>query len=340
MLWDDPTSLWDQGAWDSPNPPPVTLPSNRKKSRFMASNPTPDNRDVLIALTEDILDGLDNHETSVGIKQNTKVVMSAALTAAQDTESAYATSKTLRAQKASALKNADIDGEDWLTKAAKVLRIVLGERWNTQWEATHFPNNSTEVPGTQDQRFTLLGKLKEYFTNNPAHQAPNQDVTAADATARHTALSDAREAHSQSETNQNSARNARNTAERALRKRVRAFIEELVVLLGPDDPRWDAFGLSRPSDPDTPLPASELTLSPAGPGAIYFTWKRGKRATRYRIFVKVLTVDPEFRHLDTVSELSFMHNTFTPGATVESYVVAANEAGEAAATATVSVVVG
>ena len=79
-----------------------------------------------------------------------------------------------------------------------------------------------------------------------------------------------------------------------MRTRIRSFVVELGTLLGPDDPRWDAFGLSRPSDPDTPLPATSFTATPAGPGNLLYKWKRAKRATYYRLFYKVLTVDADF----------------------------------------------
>lgn len=306
----------------------------------MAANPTPDSQDVLVALVEDMIDGLHDHEDSVGVEQNTEEVMLAALGALTDAEDDYAVAKGLTAQKAALIKAADADGEEWLAKAAKLLRIALGERWNMQWEATHFPDQSTQVPGTQDKRFTLLGKLATYFTNNPAHTAPNQDVTAAKAAALHTALSNARDIHGDTETAQNSAKNARDIAERKLRKRVRSLISELGTVLSDDDPRWDLFGLSRPSDPDTPLPASALTVTPAGPGALLCKWKRGKRAERYRIFAQVLTVDPEPVNVETVKDLSHTLENLPAGQTVEVHIIAANEAGEAEATETVAAVVG
>ena len=49
----------------------------------MASNPVPENRNRARALAEDIADGLKTLEQSVGIKQNTQVVMRAALTLEQ-----------------------------------------------------------------------------------------------------------------------------------------------------------------------------------------------------------------------------------------------------------------
>ncbi len=337
MKWDAPTTFWDSFTWDS-----IDLPtSTKKKIRRMASNPTPENPDVLISLVEDLNDGLDTHEVSIGIKQNTKAVMLGVLTAYTASENAFALAKVNRGTKLAAAKAADTAGYDFLLKASKVLRIALGERWNTGWEATHFPDSSTKVPGTQDKRFTLLGKLKTYFAANPGKEAPNQGVTSAAAGAAHTAVSDARDALGQAETDQKTAKTARDAALENLRKRVRSLIAELATLLGPDDARWDAFGLSRPSDPDAPLPASGLTATPAGPGNLLLKWKRGKRATYYRVFLKILTVDTEPQQITpNPTGLSLTVENLPSGKTAEVYLIAANPTGEAPKTETVTVVVG
>lgn len=131
---------------------------------------------------------------------------------------------------------------------------------------------------------------------------------------------------------------ALSTADR--KRSVRCLINEFDMPLGPDDLRWNAAGFSRHSDPVAQPPFSQSTLNSAGSGATDFTWKRGNRATRYRIFIKGLTVDADFRQIATVKELSHLGNTFTSGSTIEAHVIAANEAGEAPATEAGSVVVG
>lgn len=306
----------------------------------MSSNATPDNPDVCVSLMEDILDGLDSHEVSIGIKQNTKVTLQSVLAAYNNAENAFANAKAMRATKATEVKDKDDEVKAWLLNAAKVLRISLGEKWSAQWEPTHFPDSKTQVPSTQAKRFTLIGKLAIYFAAHAAQEAANQGVTAAAATALHAQISNCRDALHQAETDQKNAKKARDTAEAAMRTRIRSFVVELGTLLGPDDPRWDAFGLSRPSDPDTPLSATNFTATQAGPGNLLYKWKRAKRATYYRLFYKILGVDADFhQHEPNPQGLSLTLEALPSGATVEAYLIAANEAGEAEATATISAVV-
>lgn len=69
--------------------------------------------------------------------------------------------------------------------------------------------------------------------------------------------------------------------------------------------------------------------------------KRAKRATYYRLFIKVIGVDTDFRQiLPNPQGLSLPLEDLPTGATVEAYLIAANDAGEAAQTVTVSAVVG
>jgi hypothetical protein len=337
MRWDDPSSFWDLSTWDSVE----TAPRGKKRSRLMASNPTPDNPDVVVSLMEDIIDGLEDHETSIGIKQNTAAVMQAVLSTFVSAEDAAAAAKKARGLKASALSAKDGEVTVFLTNAAKILRIALGEKWNINWEPTHFPDNKTQVPGSQTKRFTLVGKLATYFTHHPSHQAPNQGVTAAAAAALDSQVSTCREELNEAASAQDATLAARDTALAACRKRIRGFIVELGTLLGPDDSRWELFGLSKPSDPDTPLPASALTVETKGPGSVLYKWKRARRGTYYRLMIKIIGVDAEFRHHKPNTEgLSYLLEDLTPGQTIEAFIIAANEAGEADPTETVSVVVG
>jgi hypothetical protein len=67
---------------------------------------------------------------------------------------------------------------------------------------------------------------------------------------------------------------------RLLRDRARGLIDELDQLIADDDPRWHAFGLNRPSDPETPeVPESlVLTAGPLGTGTVLADWADARRA--------------------------------------------------------------
>ena len=64
---------------------------------------------------------------------------------------------------------ADSAGEECIAHCKRRLQQKLGLRWSAGWEPTGFPNQSLATPSTQDERFTLLVSLKNYFTAVPAH---------------------------------------------------------------------------------------------------------------------------------------------------------------------------
>jgi hypothetical protein len=209
------------------------------------------------------------------------------------------------------------------------LTLHLGDDWNSAWEATGFPNQSTAVPNKQEARMNLCASLKAYFTANPTHESAPFNVTAANADAKFTALSDARDLHDAKKADVTAKTGALETASRNLRKRVRGLIDELGTLLTDDDARWHEFGLSRPSDPDTPEIVEDLVLTAMVAGTVKAEWSRAPRANRYRVFRQVLTVDENPVNVATVHDLETLLDGLPSGLTLQVYIKAANEAGEA-----------
>ena len=285
--WDDKNIRWgdpayrlnpgDPGYVFDPNNPQT---DNRKKGKIMAGNPTPKNQDVLLALGEDIADGIALHGAAIGIAQNTEAKVRADIAALRAAEATFAAKKAAEVDAGKAVTTANKNGTTFIQEVAAYLRRKLSQRWTIAWEPTGFPTGSTAVPGDQGDRLTLLGKLKDYFTKFPAMEVntPNMVLTAARANTLFEALSDARAADRAAASERDAAGTARDTAFKALSKRVSKTIEEIGGLIGPDDYRWPALGLSKPSDPDLPLPVSQITAIAAQPGEINGTIKRALRA--------------------------------------------------------------
>ena len=293
----------------------------------------------LLSLAEDMADGLNTHQAAIGVAQNTETVVRATITGVRTADSELGTAKDARQDAMDVLQAADDLARAFLGAARKVLQQFLGNFWSTQWEPTGFPDQSTAIPSTQEKRMNLCASLKIYFTNVPAHEVAALGVTAALADARFAAVSDGRDALAQKTTDQTTKLQARDVAEANLRKRVRGLINELETLLADDDPRWHAFGLNMPADPDTPEAVASVTLTENMAGKVVVTWPRARRATRYRIFKQVVTVDPDFVFAETVHDLEAMLEGLPSGQTLKVYIVAANDAGEAAASPTEQIVI-
>lgn len=295
----------------------------------MAGNPIPDLQDDLLALAEDMADGCHNHEVAIGLVHVKEANVRASITALRNAEAAFGTAKNDRQAAMDVLQVADDAATEFLSSARRVLSNFLGNRWGAAWEPTGWPDQSTGMPRSQEKRMNLCASLKIYFTNVPTQEVAAMGVTAALADAKFEAISDARDALDMKEQAQTAAKQARDAALATLRETLRLLLGEIGTVLEDDDPRWHAFGLSMPSDPDTPEPVASLTLTPGTAGIVVARWPRAPRATRYRPFVQVVDVDPEFMARDPVHDLQVNLTGFTTGQTVKVYIIAANDAGQA-----------
>lgn len=342
MIPDWDSGFWDEGTWDQPSPPTFTpLPNTKKqtKRKTMASNPTPDDDDVLLALTEDLADGCHLHEVTLGIKQQTEAVMRAALAAANTATMALGAANVLVGQRYDTLQAADATGEQMLKNCRLRLVKVLGGTYSPGWQEAGWPNQSTAIPSNQDQRFTLLNSLKLYFTAHPAAESPDMEATAALCEAAHTAISNARQGVNTAESDRTTAMNTYRATLKTLRKRVRGLIVELGTLMADDDPRWEAFGLNIPAHPSAPEPIESLTLSALGGGKVHAVWTYATRMTGTRLMLKRVGVDDEFASVGTYEGLEKLLTGQTPGQTLQIYAVAYNDGGDADPSPTVNLIV-
>ena len=300
----------------------------------MASNPTPDDDDILIALAEDLADGCHDHEVTVGIKQNTETVLRTALAAVGTTRVTEGTTSGAVDTAFDTLQAADAAGSVVLKNCRLRLVKLLGTQYSSGWQTAGWPNNTTAIPTQQDQRFTLLGSLKNYFTANPAAESVDMEATAAICAAAHVAISNARAAVNTAETNRTTAKKAAAEAVRTLRKRVRGLIDELGTLLAEDDARYETFGLNIPANASAPEGIEELTLTALGSGKVHVVWSYATRMTGTRVLRKLPGPDEEFASVGTSAGLEKVLTGQSVGALIEIQVVPYNEGGDGSASPT------
>ena len=296
----------------------------------MASNPTPDNPDILRAVADRIADGCRTHEATIGILHNTEAAMRAAIAALSNAETQLGLKKTAVGLAYDALQAQDDAGYTCINNCKLRLRQVLGERWSITWEPTGFPGNSTAVPEKAELRFTLLDALKNYFTAVPASENVGMGATAALCEAAWTAISDARLVVANAESAQTTAFAARAAATDALRKRVRGLISELESLIPDDDARWEAFGLNIPANPSSPEAVANVTAAALGNGRIEISYSYATRATRYRIETWIVGVNTEWQNKASAKDLEVILKNFTAAQVVKARVIATNDGGDAA----------
>lgn len=294
----------------------------------------------LFALAEDAADGAHTYEAAVGLKQNTETALRTDLAAARAAEADYGAAKGAKDALSTGLRIADSNVRAFLKAARAVFAQYLGESWSAAWEPTGFPNQSTAVPGTQEERLSLSASLKDYLTANPAKENAPLNVTAANASAQFTALSDARTAVNNGNTISGQKRDLRDLAVEKLKNRLRGLIAELGQLMGDTDPRWEAFGLSAPGTVERPDAPEALVVTSGGAGTLLADWAEARRATRYRVWLQIVGVDADFHTVATVTDSDATLTGLPTGKTVKIRVTALNDAGESIPSAEVEAVVG
>ncbi len=307
----------------------------------MASNELPKPLDQLFTLGEDMADGCHNHEAAVGQKQNLEANVRPDLDAAVAAQTVYKTALSAKTDFGTAVIVADSNGKAFISSARRVLANCLGENWSQAWVATGYPNNSTAVPGTQAQRQALLLSLKNYFTANPTYEVNTTKlvVTAVRAGVLFTALSAARVAAADGNSDAGKKKVTRDAAEQTLRDRLSGLITELDQLLEDTDPLWLAYGLNEPGATSLPDSVDGLVLTAGPAGTVILHWNTPPRAARFRVFKQIDGVDPMPVNINTVSDSDATLTAQPSGKTLKIYVIAANDAGQAAASDTVTIVV-
>ena len=124
----------------------------------------------------------------------------------------------------------------------------MGAEWSEQWGEIGLRDQSIQTPTSLAGRETVLKKLATYFTTHKDQANPTVEVTSARALKLHGALSNAIAEVKVGNTRQKAAKSASDKAITTLRKRLRASIAELDLLLDRDSDVWNALGLTPPAE--------------------------------------------------------------------------------------------
>ncbi len=307
----------------------------------MAQNPIPDPFDPLVAHAEDSADGANQHGASIGLLQNTEAAIRADITALTSAENTFQTYLMAKSMAMDELQTANSNGKAFIALFLRTGKTTIGTKWNAVWNAAGFAAGSLSVPRSQDERFGLLGSIRDFLSSHPQYEStnathPELDVTAAIATSRYSTISTVRFNVNQAETNSGTAKDARDLARNALHARLTGLREELGQLLDDDDSRWYAFGFNRPADPETPGVPDGLVVTQgvAGSGTLIVDWNDSRRSTGFKVYARINGAQHplEFGFFEDSQAVI----TLTPGAVVQITVAAHNNHGYSAPSAPVN----
>jgi len=307
------------------------------------SNQIPKIYDPLVQLLEDAADGANKHGAAIGLKQNTEAAIRADLIALIGTPAgpggvppAVPGSKALwNAAKASktamtaALRTAESNGRAKAMTCISALKPVLGQQWNSAWNAAGFTGGSIAVPAHPQ---ALLLQLRAYYAANPAREVANINgiaCTAAACQAASDAIVAADKASNQSNTDAGTAQAKYQADFDAARARASGLLSELDQLLDDNDPRWLAFGFEMPGHPSAPDVPQNLTVTPgaAGSKTLFAHCDDARRADGYRFTALDAANNSELAELLTQDAEATFQN-LPAGKNLKVVVSARNATGE------------
>ena len=359
LRWADPSYLLEPGDFGYVNTAPATGASQAKKG-IKTMNETPENQKVLLALAKNMRAGAATLQDVIGLHHHRDTTLNAAIlklegdpaaaagsNANKGSQLVYKMSEDAANDARSARKNlSDGDVKTLLDAYRDSMEDVNGRKHNAGWSAAGF-TDGVSVPREHAKRQSLLAMMRSYLAANPSHETsklqpsgPPLAVTAAAAQALGVTFQAAFDLLNTLESAQANCKTLRDADEAALADEVSGTTNELRDLLAADDPRWESFGLNIPAHPNPPEAVASVTLTALGNGREALAWTPAVRAAYYRIFIKIVGVDTDFRFLKRDDDLDHTLTGLTPGSTISAYVIAANAGGEAAASPTVTKVVG
>ncbi len=323
-------------------------------------NETPDNPKMLLALAKNMRPAATTLQDIIGLHHHRDTTLNSAILKLEGDPTAPAGSSANKGSQLvfklcedavndaiSARKTlSDTTVKKLLDAYQDAMKDVHGPKHNAGWAAAGFTDRVT-VPTNHDLRKTLLGAMRSYLAANPNHETsklqpigPPLAVTAAAALTLMGTFEAAFTLINNLKSDQTTCMALRDADKKALFDEVSGTIAELRGLLADDDPRWEAFGLDIPAHPNPPEATTGLTLQSVGTGKEQLSWNAARRASYFRLFIKIEGVDADFRFLKRDEDLDHVIAGLTPGTTISAYVIAANAGGEAAPSPTVTKVVG
>lgn len=318
------------------------------------SNQIPKAYEPLVQLLEDAADGAHANGAAIGLKQNTEADIRTDLLALTGTpagpggvppavpglNSLWNTAKANKVAATAAYRSAQSDGRALAMTCIGTLKPVLGNQWNSAWNAAGFIGGSLAVPTNPLPR---LQQLRGYYEQNPKQEVANVNGVACTAAACETAaqaISTAESASNQSNTDAGTAQANFQAGLTNARYRASGLLAELTQLLDANDPRWLAFGFELPGNPSAPDVPANVVVAPgvAGSHALFIHWDDARRADGYRVVVSdAVTGNEVTEQLTQDAEVSI--GNLPVGAKVNVVVSARNATGESQPTDPVTAVV-
>jgi hypothetical protein len=250
----------------------------------------------------------------------------------------YASAKDELSKRKQSLKSLERDVCLHLRKSRDAVKPSFGYVYSDRWTVLGY-RNSLEAPDKAADQTAFMEALRAFYANHPALELPTADLSAEATNVLLEALTQAQSAVASQQAVVKAAREERDRNARQMRTRVVALVQELKQLISPLDPRWLNFGFNMPGAIATPEPPTEVKVERIGAEDVALTWRRGARASHYRVFTKVHGVDGDFVSVASPSDCDCTIDKILRGVPVDIIVRSVNTAGESRPSAVLTVTI-
>jgi hypothetical protein len=213
----------------------------------------------LLQLGEKMGGGLALHGPWLKMTQTPEGAFRAILEGCRETERNYAEARAAQGAAGKESTAADKVLTRWLTSARAFLTIDFGTEWSAVWFQIGATQGRTAVPKRMPLRLELARGMVDYFKKNPEATYPGWGITAERGEAHRERLLQAQRELIRVSVDRATKKQARDAAERALRRKMRQVVVILGTTIRPEDRRWLEFGLRQPQ---RSLGETRLVLAP------------------------------------------------------------------------------
>ena len=309
------------------------------------SNTISRNFEPLSHLAEDAADGAHTYGVAVGLVHVTEATIRTALEAVAGrpagpggvppavlgSKELWNAAKANKSAKTALARTANSNGRFHARMCIRSLMPVLGESWNSAWNAAGFTSGKLAIPSDP---LPTLQQLRAYYVANPASEVASIQGTACSAAscaAAVQAISDASSASNQSNTDAGNAQKAYQAGLDLLYTTLSYLLNELNQLLDPDDERWYAFGFDKPSDTGSPTIPDNITVTVGATGSkmMFVHFDEGRNDDSYRVTATNKATGAEIAHvIVTEAETTFTFPALPAGTLVDITATGRNAKGE------------
>jgi hypothetical protein len=282
---------------------------------------------ALRSLAQSAISGCEELEGQLNLMHTTSSIVSASFKKLEDSQQDLDKAGTALTKANADSQALDVAAYNFIQTASRIFKKSLGNQFNSKWEPTGYPNKSTRVPSTADDRMVLVRRIELFLKDNATMENDKQDVTAVFSGKLYQDIVAARDAATKADTDQDTKKGLRDKAKDDLRSTLQNLTNELELLIENNDPRWKRFGFEIPAQRHTPDAPENVTVNNDIPGKLLVKCDPVPAVEHYRFWIQEIGTTQEPAVVGSSQEPQFLIENLAAGKRFNVFVSAVNSTG-------------